>query len=98
MAYDSDESGHVEVYAQSFPDPNLKRWKVSSAEGSEPLWTRGGRELVYRKGDSVMAVTMDLQNGRSGPPVRCSPDRIRTVRGGPGRGATTSRATASGSS
>ncbi|HEY8256322.1 MAG TPA: protein kinase [Gemmatimonadales bacterium] len=68
VAYDSDESGHVEVYVQSFPDPNLKRWKVSSAEGSEPMWTRGGRELVYRKGDSVMAVTTDLQNGRSGPP------------------------------
>ncbi len=68
MAYDSDESGRVEVYAQSFPDPNLKRWKVSPAEGSEPMWTRGGRELVYRKGDSVMAVSIDLENGRSGPP------------------------------
>ena len=27
MAYDSDESGRVEVYAQSFPDPKLRRWK-----------------------------------------------------------------------
>src|SRR6184192_4164149 len=68
MAYDSDESGRVEVYAQSFPDPNLKRWKVSPAHGSEPLWTRDGGELVYRKGDSVMAVSIDLHNGRSGPP------------------------------
>jgi eukaryotic-like serine/threonine-protein kinase len=68
IAYDSDESGRVEVYAQSFPDPGIMRWKVSPAEGSEPLWTRGGRELVYRKGDSVMAVTVDLANGRSGPP------------------------------
>ncbi len=68
MAYDSDESGHVEVYVQSFPDPNGRRWKISSAEGSEPMWTRGGRELVYRKGDTVMAVLTDLQNGRSGPP------------------------------
>jgi len=32
------------------------------------MWTRGGRELVYRKGDSVMAVSVDLENGRSGPP------------------------------
>jgi len=69
MAYDSDESGRVEVYAQSFPDPSLRRWKVSPANGSEPMWTRGGRELVYRKGDSVMAVSVDLQQGRSGPPV-----------------------------
>ena len=69
MAYDSDESGRVEVYAQSFPDPSVRRWKVSPANGSEPMWTRGGRELVYRKGDSVMAVSVDLQRGRSGPPV-----------------------------
>ncbi len=68
MAYDSDESGRVEVYAQSFPDPHLKRWKVSPAQGSEPLWTRGGSELVYRKGDSVMAVSVDLANGRSSQP------------------------------
>jgi len=68
MAYDSDESGRVEVYAQSFPNPQLKRWKVSPEHGSEPLWTRGGRELVYRSGDSVMAVSVDLINGQNGPP------------------------------
>jgi Tol biopolymer transport system component len=69
MAYDSDESGHVEVYVQSFPDPSLRRWKVSPGRGSEPMWTRGGRELVYRNADSVMAVSMDLENGRSGQPT-----------------------------
>jgi Tol biopolymer transport system component len=68
MAYDSDEAGRIEVFVQSFPDPQLKRWKVSPAQGSEPMWTRGGRELVYRNGDSVMAVSMDLENGRSGAP------------------------------
>jgi serine/threonine-protein kinase len=69
MAYDSDEAGTVEVYVQSFPNPNLKRWKVSPGRGSEPLWTRDGRELVYRNGDSVMAVSMNLANGRSGQPI-----------------------------
>ena len=69
MAYDSDESGRVEVFAQSFPDPNLKRWKISPTFGSEPMWTRGGRELIYRKGDSVMAVSLDLENGKIGQPV-----------------------------
>jgi serine/threonine-protein kinase len=68
MAYDSDESGRIEVFVQSFPNPLLKRWKVSPAQGSEPMWTRGGRELVYRDGDSVMAVSVDLDNGRSGAP------------------------------
>lgn len=66
MAYDSDESGRVEVYVQSFPDPIQRRWKVSPGRGSEPLWTKGGKELIYRNGDSVMAVSFDLENGRSG--------------------------------
>jgi len=69
MAYDSDESGQgVDVFIQSFPDPRLKRQKVSLAHGSEPMWTRGGRELVYRSGDKVMAVEIDPATGASGPP------------------------------
>ena len=68
MAYDSDESGRVDVFIQSFPDPQQKRVKVSPAHGSEPMWTQGGRELVYRDGDNVMAVTIDPETGASGTP------------------------------
>jgi serine/threonine-protein kinase len=69
MAYDSDESGQgVDVFIQSFPDPRVKRVKVSPAHGSEPMWTQGGRELVYREGEKVMAVSIDLATGASGPP------------------------------
>jgi serine/threonine-protein kinase len=69
MAYDSDESGRgVDVFIQSFPDPNGKRLKVSPAHGSEPLWTQGGRELVYREGANVMAVSIDPATGASSPP------------------------------
>jgi Tol biopolymer transport system component/tRNA A-37 threonylcarbamoyl transferase component Bud32 len=69
MAYDSDESGQgVDVFIQSFPDPKQKRQKVSLAHGSEPMWTRGGRELVYREGDKVMVVDIDLATGTSGSP------------------------------
>jgi eukaryotic-like serine/threonine-protein kinase len=69
MAYDSDESGRVEIYVQSYPNPGIKRLKISPTYGSEPLWTKGGRELVYRNGDSVMAVSVDVANGRVGQPV-----------------------------
>jgi Tol biopolymer transport system component len=69
IAYDSDESDRVEVFVQSFPDPSLKRWKASADHGSEPLWTRGGHELVYRNGDSVMTVSVDPESGRSGVPA-----------------------------
>ena len=69
MAYDSDESGQgVDVFIQSFPDPQLKRVKVSPAHGSEPMWTQDGRELVYRDGDKVMAVSIDLATGSTGVP------------------------------
>jgi Tol biopolymer transport system component/tRNA A-37 threonylcarbamoyl transferase component Bud32 len=68
MAYDSDESGGVDVFIQSFPDPHGKRHKISLAHGSEPMWTQGGRELVYREADKVMAVTIDPASGASGPP------------------------------
>ena len=69
MAYDSDESGQgVDVFIQSFPDPQLKRVKVSPAHGSEPMWTQDGRELVYRDGDKVMAVSIDLATGSTGAP------------------------------
>src|SRR6185503_19610212 len=62
-------TSRAEVYVQSFPEPSIRRWKVSVSSGSEPLWTRGGRELVYRKGDSVMAATMDFAKGQIGQPV-----------------------------
>jgi serine/threonine-protein kinase len=69
MAYDSDESGQgVDVFIQSFPNSKLKRVKVSPAHGSEPMWTQSGRELVYREGDKMMAVSVDAATGAVGPP------------------------------
>ena len=69
MAYDSDESGQIEVYVQSYPDPTVSRRQLSSGGGSEPLWTRGGREIVFRRGDSVMAVAVEPRSGDVGAPV-----------------------------
>ncbi len=69
MAYDSDETGRVETYIQSFPDPARARRQVSTGGGSEPIWTRGGRELVFRRGDSVMAATVEPASGEVGAPT-----------------------------
>ncbi|HEX9764135.1 MAG TPA: hypothetical protein VGA39_02530, partial [Candidatus Acidoferrales bacterium] len=46
IAYVSDESGRDEVYVQSFPKLGNKV-AVSTAGGSEPRWSRDGRELYY---------------------------------------------------
>ncbi len=69
MAYESEESGRVEVYLQSFPDPTSGRWKLSSNGASEPVWTRGGREVVFRQRDTVMVVAVNPERGEIGTPV-----------------------------
>ena len=62
MAYTSNESGKKEIYVRSFPDVNKGRWQVSASGGNSPLWAPDGRELFYRNGDAVMAVSV-----RTGP-------------------------------
>jgi serine/threonine-protein kinase len=69
IAYQSEETGRVEVYIQSFPDPSLGRWRLSSDGASEPVWTRGGREVVFRQRDSVMAVAVNPDAKQIGTPV-----------------------------
>jgi serine/threonine-protein kinase len=47
VAYQSNESGTMEVYLRSFPDAGSKV-QVSSGGGFRPAWARSGRELFYR--------------------------------------------------
>jgi Tol biopolymer transport system component len=56
LAYSSDESGEWEVYVRSFPDVGRK-WLVSRAGGSQPLWRGDSKELFYVAADGrVVAV------------------------------------------
>jgi len=50
LAYNADESGHHEVYVRPFPNVSARRWQVSTAGGAFPVWTRGGKEIVYKDG------------------------------------------------
>jgi serine/threonine-protein kinase len=59
MAYTSDESGQTQVYVRPFPDVNSGgRLQISTSGGDSPLWSPDGRELYYRSGDTVMAVSL----------------------------------------
>ncbi|HEU5041527.1 MAG TPA: hypothetical protein VFT84_11925, partial [Gemmatimonadales bacterium] len=78
MAYDSDESGRVEVYLQSYPDPTGARRQVSTGGGSEPIWTRAGRELVFRRGDTVMVAAVAPEDGTVGTPAVLFAGRFNT--------------------
>jgi serine/threonine protein kinase/Tol biopolymer transport system component len=60
LAYQSDESGRDEIYIRPFPGPG-GRWQISTEGGTEPLWARNGRELFYRNGDKMMAVTIETK-------------------------------------
>lgn len=56
VAYESDESGKREVYVRSFPASGAKR-QVSAGGGSQPRFTRDGKELFYLSADrKIMAV------------------------------------------
>ena len=54
IAYQSNESGEMEVYLQSFPDGG-RQVQVSSGGGVQPVWLRDGGELYYRSATHLMA-------------------------------------------
>jgi serine/threonine-protein kinase len=56
LAYTSNESGINEVYVRPFPDAQGGRWQISNGGGSEPRWSRDGRELFYLDGDRRLTV------------------------------------------
>jgi len=57
LAYASDQTGQVEVYMERFPDLGDRR-QISTDGGAEPLWSPDGRELFYRRGDTMMVVAI----------------------------------------
>jgi eukaryotic-like serine/threonine-protein kinase len=50
IAYVSNESGHKEIYVQSFPLSSSK-FQISTGGGSEPYWRKDGTELFYVAAD-----------------------------------------------
>jgi Tol biopolymer transport system component len=74
VAYESDESGQVEVYLRSFPDGGGKI-QVSSGGGFNPVWARSGKELFYRarlEGSKRQMMVVDVSPGI---PIRVSRGR-----------------------
>ena len=59
VSYCSDETGQFEIYVRRFPD-NGEKWRVSTESGTEPLWSKDGTELFYRRGNRIMSVPVTL--------------------------------------
>jgi dipeptidyl aminopeptidase/acylaminoacyl peptidase len=49
LAYSSDETGRLEIYVRSFPEPG-ERYQVSTAGGTAARWSRDGRKLLIWTG------------------------------------------------
>jgi len=50
----------MQVYVRPFPGPD-RRWPVSTQGGTQPLWSRNGRQIFYRMGNKMMVV--DVSGG-----------------------------------
>ena len=79
VAYASDESGVFEVYVSAFPQRGSKR-QVSASGGTQPIWRRDGKELLYLAADNrLMAVPAQLGGGLEvGAPKELFDSRLAT--------------------
>jgi Tol biopolymer transport system component/predicted Ser/Thr protein kinase len=60
VAYTSDESGQNEVYVARYPG-FANKLAISTDGGLYPRWSRDQREVFYRQGDALMAVTVETK-------------------------------------
>ena len=78
LAYVSTESGPNEVFVRPFPGPGGK-WKISTAGGKFPAWSRTARELFFLGGDDRIMVVSYTTEGNSfsaGRPRPWSPTQV----------------------
>jgi serine/threonine-protein kinase len=61
LAYSSNELGRDQVVVVPFPDVGGGRWLVSAGDGIEPVWSRDGRELFYRRGVAGDLVAVEVE-------------------------------------
>ena len=62
IAYQSNESGQLEIYVQPFPGPAQKT-RISSAGGVQVRWRQDGQELFYLTPDNrLMAVRIRIDS------------------------------------
>jgi Tol biopolymer transport system component len=65
VAFQSNESGQMEIYLQPFPGPGSKT-RVSTNGGIQAMWSSDGRELFYLALDGkLMAVPIKTASSRS---------------------------------
>jgi len=61
IAYVSDELGRDQVYVRPYPEPDVKFLISGEEGGGEPVWSPDGKELFYRSGNRMMAVSVETE-------------------------------------
>jgi Tol biopolymer transport system component len=59
LVYCSNESGQSEVYVQPYPGPG-RRVTISTNGGTEPVFSRDGKELFFRQGQEMISVPFKI--------------------------------------
>jgi len=73
LAYQSDESGRMEVHVRPFPLVDNDRWQISTGGATRPAWARSGRELFYLDETGALTVVPVRTSGPTfiaGNPVK----------------------------
>ena len=58
------------MYVVAYPDP-AERYAVSMGGGLDPVWSRDGSEIFFRRGNTIVAVPVRTASGFdvTGPPA-----------------------------
>lgn len=57
LAYESDESGEFQVYVRPMTEGGARQ-QISVDGGIQPVWSRDGRRLFYRKEEELVTATL----------------------------------------
>jgi eukaryotic-like serine/threonine-protein kinase len=70
IVYTSDENGPRDVYVRPYPASTAGgKWQVSSGGGTQPRWSRDGKEILYLSGQKLMAAQVSTSPVfKSNPP------------------------------
>jgi len=63
LAYQSDETGRLEVFVRPFPNTGAGKWQVSTGGGTGALWARNGKELFYVRTLDTAMVSVPVTYG-----------------------------------
>jgi Tol biopolymer transport system component len=72
LLYQSNASGQHEIYVRRYPELD-RQWQVSEGGGVQARWSRTSREIYYRSGQHIVAVSFD---GSDAEPVLGPPEAL----------------------